>query len=90
MNDHDRQQSRAIDKWLRWTAIVGPVIGFFLGNCSGAIITYQAISNDRFMMAGIIKHQEVLDGWKDKQEDFNRNILAAIARLKALVKDMQP
>ena len=32
----------SIDHWLKWVAILGPIFGFLVGNCSGLLIAYQA------------------------------------------------
>lgn len=85
MSDHIE---RSVDKWLKWSALIGPIIGFILGNCSGAIITYQSIQNDRAQIVTIANRVANIEGWKTSQEEFNRTTIAAIARLKALIKDV--
>lgn len=81
MSDHERP--RAIDRWLKWAAVLGPITTFILGIFSGAMITYQAFKDDSMRITS-------LEGWKEKQDDFNRETVKAIARLKALIKDSQP
>ncbi len=76
-------EPRSIDRWLKWAAIIGPVTGFIFGNCSGAVIAYQAFKND----SERIFH---LENWKEKQDDFDRTVVSSISRLKALVRDNQP
>jgi len=78
MNDQ-----RYMDKWLKWAAILGPILGFLFGNCSGALVTYQAFKDESMRITNI-------EGWKEKQDDFNRETVKAISRLKALIKDSQP
>lgn len=77
----DDIHSRQMDKWLKWVAIVGPFFGFLFGIASGTVIVYQAYKQD---------HSDIslLFSFKDKQDDFNQKTVAAIARLKALMKDV--
>lgn len=72
---------RAIDKWLKWAVVIVPVVTFILGNCSGAVAIYQMFKNDDHRIA-------LLEGWKEKQVDFNQETVRSIARLKALIKDI--
>ncbi len=37
--DFEQPPGRSIDKWLQWVAIIGPLLGFILGICTGAVGT---------------------------------------------------
>lgn len=81
MSEHDH--SRQIDKWMKYVAILGPFLGFIFGVGSGTVIAYQAYKTD----SGRIT---LLEGFKDKQDEFNLKTVQAISRLKALIKDTEP
>lgn len=78
MSDHDR----ATDRWLKWVAVIGPIIGVLFGVCSGAVVTYQAFKNDGNRIS-------LIEGWKEKQEDFNKVTISAIATLQEVVKHIK-
>lgn len=59
-------------------ALIGPIVGFVLGNCSGAMITYQAFKY-------LDNKVTLIEGWKDRQEEFNKVIIQQIATLQALL-----
>jgi hypothetical protein len=80
--EHDHGP-RQIDKWLKYAAVFGPFLGFLFGIGSGTLIAYQAYKQDHSDIG-------ILFNWKDKQDEFNQKTVAAIARLKALIKDTQP
>ena len=71
--------TRAIDRWLKWAAVMGPVFGFLFGICAGGIMAYQAFKDDNHRIL-------LIEGWREKQEDFNKVIISQIATLQALKK----
>lgn len=75
----DAHPARAIDRWLKYAAIIGPFLGFTFGICTGAWGTYQAFKDED-------RRVVLIESWKDKQDDFNRNTVDAIARLQEVVK----
>lgn len=79
----EHEHTRQIDRWLKWVAVLGPVVGWLLGVPTGVVVAYQAFKQD---------HNDIvqLQSWKDKQEEFNLETVKAITRLKALIKDIQP
>ena len=80
MSEH--RETREIDKWLKWAAVMGPIFGFIFGLCGGAIGAYQAFKDDTHRI-------QLIEGWKDKQEDFNKATIEAIATLKEVVKHIK-
>lgn len=86
MYDHERQ----IDKWLKYTAVIGPLTTFILGIGTGTWGTYKALQSDGYRIEQITEKIGRLEGWKEHQDDFNQKTVAAIARLQALMKDSQP
>ena len=75
MSDHVRD----IDRWLKWVAIIGPVFGFVFGMCAGTVTAYQAFKHDSDRI-------ELIEGWKNKQEDFNKETIRAVSALQEIVK----
>jgi hypothetical protein len=83
MTTEHNHGERYMDSWLKWVAILGPFLGFLFGVGSGTMIAYQAYQRDHSDIG-------ILFNWKDKQDTFNQQTVAAIARLKALIRDSQP
>lgn len=74
---------RYMDQWLKWVAVIGPIISFVMGNCTGAVITYNSMKDQQIRISN-------LEQWKAVQDAFNEKTVVAIARLKVIVKDLQP
>lgn len=68
-----------MDSWLKWMAILGPIFGLVFGVCSGAVITYQAFKADGSRIT-------LIEGWREKQEEFNKVIIGQIATLNEISK----
>ena len=66
-----------MDRWLLIFAIAGPLAGVVCGAYVKVSGFYEIVRDD---------HNTVnqLAIWKDRQEDFNKVIIAQIAELKAL------
>lgn len=80
---NERQTSiteRSIDRWLKYAVIIAPTISAVVfggvGYAKGFSDAKQSIS----VIAGDVL---ILKGWKEKQEDFNKVIIAQIATLQA-------
>lgn len=73
--DHER----STDRWLKWAVVVAPLITYILGLASGTVMAYQAFKNDSTRIT-------LVEGWKDKQEDFNKVVIAQIATLNQVLK----
>ena len=76
-------QTRAIDRWLKYVAIFGPMVSGLVFGGAGYVAGFQ---NARDQIVVLHKRQDLYDGWKEKQDDFNRNIIVAIAQLQEIVK----
>jgi hypothetical protein len=70
-----------MDRWLKWMVFIGPIVTYLLGVPTGYILAKQEIQS-------IGARTSLLEGWKDKQIEFNQETVKAIARIKALVKDV--
>jgi hypothetical protein len=78
---------RAIDKWMKYVAIFGPMVsGIVFGGVGYAKGFYDA--KDQITIVGT--RITSIENWKERQDEFNIKTVSAIARLKALMKDMQP
>ena len=71
--DHER----ATDRWLKWMAVLGPILGVMFGLCSGSVVTYQAFRNQGDKIT-------LLESWKEKQEEFNKVVIGQIATINAM------
>lgn len=77
---------RSIDRWLKWAAVVGPMVSGLVFGCVGYVGGYQA-AKEKLENHTIRIVQ--LEGWKEKQVEFNQTTVVAIERLKVLAKDLQ-
>lgn len=74
-------ERRNIDAWLKWVALVGPIVTYLLGVASGAVGVFQMFRADSARITQ-------LEVWKETQSQFNQETVKAVARLKALLKDV--
>ena len=81
MGEHTRQ----IDKWLKWMAVLGPLVSGMTFGAAGYVSGYNQC---RTQILANGHRLDLMEGWKDRQEAFNQQTVAAIARLKALMKDI--
>lgn len=82
MSDHEH--NRAIDKWLKYVAIFGPMVSGIVFGAAGYVGGYQHAKEE---VVSIGNRTTLLEGWKERQEAFNQQTVASIARLKALMKE---
>lgn len=74
---------RTTNKWLKYVAIFGPMVSGIVFGATGYVAGFQ---NAKEQIVTISKRQDLYDGWKEKQDDFNRNTVVAIAQLQEIVK----
>ena len=55
----DPPAGRGFDKWLAWVAVVGPVLGFILGVCTGAVGTAWAYRDHEHRIAKLEAEAEI-------------------------------
>lgn len=78
---------RSIDRWLKWAAVVGPMVSGLIFGGIGYVAGYKQARD-----AIIQNTQEIvlLKSWKEKQVEFNQQTVISITRLKTLIKDTMP
>lgn len=82
----DEKHVRQIDRWLKWMAVLGPMISGIVFGAVGYIGGYQR-SVEEIKTHG--SRLVLLESWKDRQDAFNLETVKAITRLKALMKEPQ-
>lgn len=79
MESHER----SLDRWLKYAVIIGPLITYVLGIGTGVWGAYQAYKDDSHRIT-------LVEGWKEKQEDFNKETIRAISTLQEVVRHIKP
>lgn len=74
---------RSMDKWLKWAVILAPMVSGVVFGTAGYIGGYLNARADIQVTANRVA---LVEGWKDKQEEFNKTIIRQIATLNAIVK----
>lgn len=85
MGEHDH--ARIMDKWLKYVAILGPMVSGVVFGSAGYVVGYQHAREELASQGARI---QLIEGWKTQQDAFNLKTVTAITRIKALIKDSQP
>lgn len=78
MSEH---KERAIEKWGKWALLIAPVVTGMITWSFGFASGFQTAKDD---IKGVSVKVDMIEGWKEKQEDFNKVIIAQIATLQAI------
>lgn len=77
---NDNGHIRQIDRWLKWVAILGPMVSGVVFGSAGFVGGYSRAKEELVTLG---HRTTLLEGWKEKQEDFNKVVIQQIATLQA-------